>query len=246
MKKIIIVLILFFTVTSSSFASSFDAFNSMLNAAPTDAVAEQLLNNLSSDMGSLMLGGNIGVSASLGLSKIRFNLKVSGTQMGSEIMRASDSELLYMPIIHAEFGLPYRIDLIGRYGFGYDSNIYGLGARYGLYESQLIVIPSVSVQGLYSMMATRSNGNDFDANNISLSTVATFDQLPFVMPYAGIGWSKTSLTPKSSNRQNITGTNTTMGYTLGMAASILMINADVSVTWYDMIPNYTLSISAGF
>jgi hypothetical protein len=151
-----------------------------------------------------------------------------------------------MPIIHAEFGLPYRIDLIGRYGFGYDSNIYGLGARYGLYESQLIVIPSVSVQGLYSMMSTRSNGNDFDANNISLSTVATFDQLPFVMPYAGIGWSKTALTPKSSNRQNITGTDTTMGYTLGMAASILMINADVSVTWYDMIPNYTLSISAGF
>jgi len=246
MKKVMLVFAFIFAFQVQSFAAAFDAFNSMLNAAPTDAAAEQLLDNLSSDIGSLMLGGNMGVSASLGFSKLRLNLKISGAKMNSEIMRASDSSILYMPILHAEFGLPYRIDLIGRYGFGYDSNIYGIGARYGLYESQLIVIPSVSVQGLYSMMTTRSNGNNFDANNISLSTVATFDQIPFVMPYAGLGWSRTALTPKSSNRQNLSGDSSTMGYTLGMAASVLMINADVSVTWYNMIPNYTLSVSAGF
>ncbi len=246
MKKIIIVLILFFTMTVSSFASVFDGFNELLKETTPDTDAQRYLDNFASDIGSLMLGGNVGASGSLGFSKLKLNLKISGSRMNSEIMRASDSSMLYMPILHAEFGLPYRIELIGRYGFGYDSNIYGAGARYGLYESELIFIPSVSVQGLYSMMSTRSNGNDFDANNISLSTVATFDQLPFVMPYAGIGWSRTELKPKSSYKQHLTGTDSTMGYTLGMSVSVLMINADANVTWYDMIPNYSLSISAGF
>ncbi|GAB1402711.1 hypothetical protein MASR1M68_16220 [Elusimicrobiota bacterium] len=245
MRKIITVLILCSSISISSFASTFSAFNLLLNSA-SDSVAESLLNDLSSDMGSLILGGNIGASGSLGFSKLRLNLKISGSRMNSEIMRASGSSMLYMPILHAEFGLPYRIELIGRYGFGYDSNIYGAGARYGLYESELIVIPSVSVQGLYSILNARSNGNDFDANNISLSTVATFDQLPFVMPYAGIGWSRTELKPKSSSKQHLTGADATMGYTLGMSVSVLMINADANVTWYDMIPNYSLSISAGF
>lgn len=245
MKKISTVLILLLTMSVSSFASSFSAFNVLLNSA-TDSQAESLLNNLSSDMSSLMLGGNMGVSGSLGFSSIRLNLKISGAHMNSEIMRASDSDILYMPILNAEIGMPYRIDLIGRYGFGYDSTIYGIGVRYGLFESSMLVLPSISVQGLYSMMSTRSNGNDFDANNKSLSAVATFDQIPIVVPYAGIGWSQTNLTPKSSNKQHLTGTDSSMGYTLGLSASFLMLNADISVTWYDMIPNYTLGISAGF
>jgi len=244
MKKIALIMSFVCFCVVSVFASPFDKFNSVLDSA-TDKQAQRYLDNLASDLGAAMTGGSFGVSSSLGLANFNLNIKLSNINVSNEIMDAAGTSVLYMPIIQAEFGLPYDINLIGRYSYFYDSNLYGLGARYDVYDSTVIFIPSVAVQGIYSILKTSSGSNKLDTDNIALGAVATFD-VPFVTPYIGIGWDTTTLKPKSSTKQNLSGTASCMGYSAGVAISVLMINGNVGVTIYDGTPNYSFGISAGF
>lgn len=244
MKKIFLIICFICMTEVLSYASPFDKFNSVLDSA-TNQQAQRYLDNLASDLGSVMTGGSFGVSSSLGIANFNLNIKLSNINVSNEIMDAAGTSVLYMPIVQAEFGLPYDVDLIGRYSHFYDSNLYGLGARYAVYDSTVILIPSVSVQGIYSMLKTSSGDNKLDADNIALGAVATFN-VPFVTPYIGLGWDTTNLKPKSSNKQYLSGSASCMGYSAGVAVSVLMINGNAGVTIYDGTPNYSFGISAGF
>ena len=243
MKKVFYVFAIMLFTVCYAFAGSFDKFNAMLGDAVDDRTAQKLLDNLASDMGAVMTGGNFGVSASLGLLNLSANLKVSNINVSNEIMRNSGTSEMYLPILSLQMGLPYRLAILAKYGVGYDSNLYGVGLRYGIYESPMLGLPSVSVQGMYSFMQTRSNGNDFDTDDIDLGAVATFDHIPFVTPYVSVGWDKAKLKPKSSSKQHLTGEADNFGYGLGVSISIVTFHVSGGVSWYRGIPNYTFGLN---
>lgn len=245
MKKVFLIFGFVCFMGASAFAGPFDKFNSVLDGATTNKQAQKYLDNLASDLGSVMTGGSFGVSSSLGLANFNLNIKLANTNVSNEIMDAEGTTVLYMPILQAEVGLPYDVDLIGRYSYSYDSSLYGLGARYTVYDSSVMFIPSVSVQGIYSILKTSAGDNKLDTDNIALATVATFG-IPFVTPYVGIGWDKTTVKPQSSNKQYLSGTASNVGYSAGVAISVLMLNGNVGVTIYDGEPNYNFGLSAGF
>jgi len=242
MKKLLAVCAVVCLTVNFVFAGSFDKFNTILDAVD-DGTAQKLLDNLASDMGAVMTGGNFGVSTSLGFLNLSANLKVSNINVSNEIMRNSGTSEMYLPILSLHLGLPYRFGILGKYGYGYDSNLYGLGLRYTVYESSMLAVPSVSVQGMYSLMQTRSNGNNFDTNDINLGACATFDQIPFVTPYVSVGWDKVKLKPKSSNKQNLTGEADNFGYGLGVAVNIVTFHLSCGVSWYRGVPNYTFGLN---
>ena len=242
MKKLLAVFVFICLTSNYVFAGSFDKFNTMLNNA-SDATAQRYLDNLASDMGAVMTGGNFGVSASLGLLNLSANLKISNINVSNEIMRNSGTSEMFLPILSLHVGLPYRLGILGKYGYGYDSNLYGLGLRYTVYESSMLALPSVSVQGMYSLMQTRCDDNDFDTNDINLGACATFDQIPFVTPYIALGWDKVNLKPKSSNKQYLTGEAENFGYGLGVAVNIVTFHLSCGVSWYRGVPNYTFGLN---
>ncbi len=244
MKKIFLTFAFMCFTFGAVYAGPFDKFNDVLNSA-SSRDAQRYLDNLATDLGSVMTGGSFGVSGSLGLARLKLNVKLTNTNVSNEIMDAEGTSVLYMPVFQAEFGLPYDIDIIGRYAYFYDSNLYGLGARYTVYDSSVLVIPSVSVQGIYSILKTSAGENKLDTDNIALGAVATFN-VPIVTPYVGIGWDTTNLKPKSSDKQDLTGSASAMGYSAGVAVSFAMINGNVGITVYDGQPNYSFGLSAGF
>ena len=244
MKKLVSLFAIMLFMSCYAFAGSFDKFNTILDAVD-DRTAQKLLDNLASDMGAVMTGGNFGVSASLGFLNLSANLKVSNVNVSNEIMRNSGTSEMYLPILSIQLGLPYRFGILGKYGYGYDSNLYGLGLRYTVYESSILAVPSVSVQGMYSLMQTRSDGNNFDTDDINLGACATFDQIPFVTPYLALGWDKVKLKPKSSNKQNLTGEADNFGYGLGVAVNVLTFHLSCGVSWYRGVPSYTFGLNVG-
>jgi len=92
--------------------------------------------------------------------------------------------------VQAEYGLPGRINLIGRVGRIYDADAYGGGLRWGIFTSIAPGVPSVSISGLYGKV----KHDAFDAETYSGNLVASFD-VPFIHPYAGVGYDSTELNP---------------------------------------------------
>lgn len=245
MKKLLSVCMFLFLVSTVAFANPFDKFNSVLNSASSDSQAKRYLNHLASDMGAVMTGGNFGVSAGLGLANLDVSLKLNTVNVDSEIIRAEGTTQMYVPMLYASLGLPFGFEVLVKYGYFYESNLYGAGLRYTVYESSTMFIPSITVQGIYTMTNVSVNGNKFDGNNIALGAIATFP-IPFVTPYVAVGWDKTEVEAKSSDREGMTGSSDGVGYSLGVAISVFVLNGNVGVTYCDGVPNYTFGLSLGF
>lgn len=244
MKKVLFLVAAICLVSSAAFADPFDKFNQMMNGA-SDSLAKHYLNNLARDMGSVMTGGNYGVSVGLGVLGLSASAKINAVNVDNEIMRADGTSTLVVPMINAALGLPYDFELLAKYGYFYGTNIYGAGLRHGIYDSDVIFIPSVTVQGIYTMANVNSSGNKLDANNIALGAIATFP-VPYVTPYIGLGWDRTEVKDKSSIHSGMKGDADSFSYGFGVSVSILMINGNAGVTYTDGVPNYTLGLNVGF
>ena len=245
MKKLLVMSFVLCLVSINVFAGPFSKFNEVLNGATSDSQAKKYLNDLASDLGNVMTGGSFGASASLGLSGIDLNLKVNYNKVTNEIMKREGTSELYVPMLTATVGLPYKIDVLAKYGYMQDTNIYGAGLKYLIFEGKDMVIPAVSVHGMYTMLNAREGNNKIDANNLGLGTVATFN-IPIVTPYVGIGWNTTKVNPKSSDRQNLEGSSDGFGYYAGVAISAVIVNGNLGIGIYDGEVSYTFGISLGF
>ncbi len=244
MKKLLLSVAVFCLAVSSAFANPFDKFNEKMNAA-SDSLAKHYLNNLASDMGAVMTGGNYGVSVGLGLLKFSASAKLNTVNVDNEIMRAEGTNLLIVPMINASLGLPYDFELLAKYGYCYGTNIYGGGLRYKVYDSDIFFIPSVTVQGVYTLANVSDSGNKLNANNLALGATATFP-VPFVTPYVCVGWDQTKVEDKSSIHSGMTGSADGMGYGFGVAISILVVNGNIGVHYTDGVPSYTFGLNVGF
>ena len=132
----------------SVFAGPFSKFNDVMNSAISDKQAQRYMDDLASDLGSIMTGGNFGASASLGLANVNLNLKVNYNKVSNTIMKRSGTSEVYVPMLNAAVGLPYDINILAKYGYMQDTNIYGAGLRYLVYEGKDMIIPAVSVHGM--------------------------------------------------------------------------------------------------
>ena len=115
----------------------------------------------------------------------------------NEIVKAAGIDTFMFPALQAEIGLPAKIDVLARY-MGYaGSNLIGVGGRYGIFKGSLPLMPSLSVQGMYTMLDVNADANKFKANTMSVAAVASFN-IPVVDPYVGLGFDSTSVEPDSS------------------------------------------------
>lgn len=244
MKKLLSVCAVLCFAVVSVFANPFDKFNDVMDSV-SSSQAKEYLEDLAKDMGSVMTGSNFGISSSLGFASLDVSIKLNTVNVNNEIMREEGTSQLYMPIVLASFGLFAGFDVIAKYGYFYDSNLYGAGLRYLVYESPTYFLPSVTVQGIYSVLNVSSGDNKVDNNNIALAAVATFP-IPYVTPYIGVGFDRTKTEAKSSNYEGMSAQADRMAYSLGVSVSILMLNGSVGVTYRDGVPNYTFGVSAGF
>ena len=244
MKKILSAVFVLCLLSVSAFAGPFSKFNQILDGA-TDSQAQRYLNHLASDLGDIMTGGSFGASASLGLAGIDLNLKINYNKVSNEIMKAGGTSDLIVPMLTAAVGLPYNIDVLAKYGYMQDANIYGAGLRYLVFEGRDMVIPSITVHGMYTMLNAKEDDNKLDANNLGFGAVATFN-IPMVTPYVGIGWDMTKVNPKSSNKQNLEGSYDGFGYYAGVAISVLVVHGNLGIGIYDGDVSYTFGLSLGF
>jgi len=246
MKKLLSVCTVLLFTSVSVFANPLDKFNAIMDSPfTTESQAKTYLEHLSKDMGKVMTSGDYGVSASLGFASLDIGIKLNTTNVSNEFMRAEGTTQLYTPTISAALGLFGGLDIIGKYGYFYNSNLFGLGLRYNVYESSTIFIPSVTVQGMYSVLNIDSNSNKVNNNNIAFGAIATFP-VPIVTPYIGAGWDRTKTEAKSSKYEGMSVETDKITYGFGVAVSVLMINGSVGITYNDGIPQYTFGLGLGF
>lgn len=244
MKKILSVSVVLLFVSTVVFANPLDKFNDVMNSA-TDSQAKRYLEHLSKDMGKVMTFGGYGVSANLGFAGLDVGIKLNTTNVSNEIMREEGTSQLFVPMVNAALGLVYGFDIMAKYGYFYGSNLYGIGLRYDVYDSSVLFIPSITVQGMYSILNINSSSNKVNNSNIALGAVATFP-IPFVTPYIGVGWDRTNTEAKSSIHEGMSKSTDKMTYGFGVAVSILMINGSLGITYNDGIPNYSFGLGLGF
>ena len=244
MKKLFSLLAVLCFVSGTVFAGPFGKMNEVLNHA-TEEQAQKYLNNLASDLGNIMTGGSFSASAVLGVSGIDLHLKINYNKITNEIMEAEGINELYVPMLTGGIRLSEKLDILAKYGYLENSNIYGGGLRYLVFEGRDLIIPSISVHGMYTLINADDGENKLDGNNLGLGAVATFN-LPIVTPYVGIGWDKTTANPKSSNRQNLEGSYEGFGYYAGVSISAIVINGTVGISVYDGYVSYTFGLSSAF
>ena len=244
MKKILSVCAVLCFASTIVLAGPFSKFNEVLDVV-SDEQAQKYLNNLSSDLGNIMTGGSFSASAAFGVSGIDVHLKINYNKISNEIMEAEGINELYVPMLTGGIKLSDQLDVLAKYGYLQDANIYGGGLRLLLFEGRDFVIPSISVHGMYTLIKADDGENKLDGNNLGLGAVATFN-LPIVTPYVGIGWDKTKISPKSSNKQNLEGSYEGFGYYAGVSVSAIIINGTVGISVYDGYVSYTFGLSSAF
>ncbi len=245
MKKGMLLSAILCLFSISAFAGPFSKFNDVMNSAISDKQAQRYMDDLASDLGGIMTGGNFGVSAGLGLANVNLNLKVNYNKVSNTIMKRSGTSEVYVPMLNAAVGLPYDINILAKYGYMQDTNIYGAGLRYLVYKGKDMIIPAVTVQGMYTMLNAKDGDNKVDANNLGFGAVATFN-VPIVTPYIGLGWDRTKAIAKSSDRKNMEGESDGFGYYAGIAISALVVNGSLGIGVYDGDVSYTFGLSLGF
>ena len=244
MKKVLSVVAVLCFMSVSVFANPVDIFNHVMNGV-SNATAEKYLKHFADDMGSVMTGSNFGIHSKIGFANLNLSLKLNLVNVDNEIMRKEGTRQLYVPIFVAAVGLISGFDLIGKYGYFYGSNLYGIGVRYKIYDSTAYYLPTVTVQGIYSVLNIDSSGNKVDNNNLALGAVASFP-LPFVSPYVGIGFDRTKSEAKSSNKEGLSVDVDKVRYSLGVSINILVLRGSAGITFRENgVPSYHFSLSAG-
>jgi len=200
MVKILILLSIFvFTSVPLLANDPFSSFNDEISAG--GSVAQNALNNLAKDLGALLGGGSYHEGKSLGFPGFDIGIQVPTKSVSNDdsIVQKAGVSSIALPIVQAEIGLPANIDLIGRYTSYLNATLTGFGLRYGLFKPSIPGMPSVSVQAVMTNLAVASGDNKFKASTTGVNAIISFDHLPVITPYAGVGFDSTDVEPDSSS-----------------------------------------------
>lgn len=223
MKKVLkIVLVLMLSVTPVFAADPFDFFTS--NLTGLENIVQNNLDNFAKDLGGVLGGGAFHDGKALGLPGFDVGIHVPTKSVNNDnvIVKDADLEMLLVPIVQAEIGLPAKLNFIGRYTSFAGASMIGFGLRYGFLKGKLPGMPCLSAQLVYNTLNVTAAGNEFNANTISIAGVASFN-LPVINPYIGLGIDMTTVEPdsqiplpKSGMKGTATGTRLEAGVNISM------------------------------
>lgn len=166
-------------------------------AVSTLTVAEY--DSLIQDLGLLASWRQMGPAEPLGLLGIELqagvnSLEKSGTAWDKAVSQGAPSTLM-APQIRVTKGLPFGLDIQARAGRILDTelNFQGLSLKYAIMKGTTLT-PAVSLGAGYTKI---TGGADFDASALDFNASISKGFGPFT-PYAGIGWTRTTLSPDST------------------------------------------------
>ena len=197
-KSLILLLVIVFSSVPIFAADAFDNFNTIVSLGGT--VAQKALDNLATDMGALLGGGSYHEGKSLGFPGFDIGVQVPTKKISDDnaIVKSADVSSVALPLLQVEIGLPANIDLIGRYSSVLNSTLSGVGLRYCIFKPSIPGLPSVSVQAVMTNLDVSVKNNKFDASTTGVNAVVSFDHLPIITPYAGVGFDSTEVKPDST------------------------------------------------
>ena len=163
----------------------------VVNHATTDA-----LKPFARDLGGLLGGAAFHSGRSIGFPGFDVGV-VAMTQFkpdrDNSILRATADHAFGLPLVQAEVGLPFKLDVIA-HGIGYGgASIVGGGLRYGLWRTSMLdPLPDISI----SAFGDKLNQKYFNATHYSVNASISWG-LPIIHPYAGVGYdiTKVSIAP---------------------------------------------------
>lgn len=220
MKKVLVLLsVLAFVSCPVVAADPFDNFNTIVVLGGD--VAQKSLDNLATDLGALLGGGTYHDGKSLGIPGFDIGIHVPTKKVSDDnvIVKESDVSSVALPMAQLEIGLPMDIDLIARYSSMLDSTLTGFGLRYGILKPDLPGLPSLSLQAVMTNLDVAANDNKFKASTTGVSLTISFNHLPIVTPYAGVGYDTTEIKPDSTLstlKGTASGTRVEAGVNLGL------------------------------
>lgn len=156
---------------------------------------QKTLDALAGDIGALVGGPSFHHGKALGFPigiDVGVHAAFAGVDKEDKILR-DNGATAHSGFVQAEYGLPGRINVLGRIGKLYDADVYGGGLRWGVFTSDVPGLPSVSLSALYDQVKRGL----FDAETYSGNLVASFD-IPFIHPYIGVGYDATKVNPDGS------------------------------------------------
>jgi hypothetical protein len=247
MKKLITLIAVCFLFTAYGFANPYSSFNTVLNRLSEDE-AEHSLNIFAEDFGQAISGGSYGLGAYLGKLGIYASVKMSYQQTSDNdiIVKDSGSNAIYFPILQLMVGLPCDFNALVRFSNYEGSILIGGGLTYALLKGRDFIIPSITLQSVYTYANTDSENNKFDISNLKNSITAAFDKFLLVKPYVFLSYDITHLKANSSIHSGISSDVKGTGYGAGLNVSLGIINIAGAVSIYERQPNYSLGLYIGF
>lgn len=224
MKKVAVISMLFYFFSLQCFASNpFDYFKQQITPGPnlTLAQAQANLNNLATDIGPVLGGDAFRSGKNLGFPGFDISVRTPYVKVSDNdtIVKSAGISNIPFPLIQAEIGLPFSIDLIGRFAAYYDSSMTGFGARYCILKSWIPGVPYVSVQSVYNSLSVNSGVNKLKASTWSSAVVASWKFL-VIEPYIGASYDSTNINPDST-LSTLSGSANTMRYDGGINLALL-------------------------
>ncbi len=159
----------------------------------TKYAEEKYLDPLTKDIGSILSGGYYHCAENLGIPGfdigIRFPLK--NINENNTIIKSEDNKVnvIGVPIVQAEVGLPLNLDLIAR-AMSYEGlSIFGGGIKYTIFKIKIPFDFSISGMAGYTTLT-----HDYIKANSTSGNIIVSVGTPIVQPYIGIGYDSTELT----------------------------------------------------
>ncbi len=193
MKKLLISIIVLFSLSGSVKADSFDDFKTQIIVD-----ANGLIKPFAADFGGVLGANDISSARNVGFPgfDIGLSLAVQGKPSSeNKVLRNAKVDAFGIPMLHAAVGLPITgLDITVR-GFSYSGlSIIGGGLSYNIIKSGTLTkfIPDIAVSAFYDSI----DYDYFKGSHLSANVSASFD-LPIVKPFAGFGIDRTSLEIKN-------------------------------------------------
>lgn len=189
MKKGLVLMLGLVIVAAPVFADNFsNNFATVINQTTIDALAK--------DIGAVVGGSSFHTGKALGFPlgfDVGVHVDAIGVQDEDAILKDDDSKLIGK-WVQAEVGIPFSLNIIGRYGQIEDADAIGGGLRWGILNPSVPGMPALSITGLY----TGTDHDLFQANTLSANAVVSIE-IPFVHPYLGVGWDHTKIDVKDNS-----------------------------------------------
>ena len=240
MKKLVSSLVVVMLFGSLAFADAvFDEFKSGITGY-ANSVIQTRLDSFAKDLGVLLGGGSFHQGKSLGFPGFDVGIHVPFVKVKNEDV-LMNANLLALPILQAEIGLPAKFDLIARYATDNNSSFIGMGLRYGIINNSLPGLPSLSIQAVSNTLNVNAGVNKLKATTMSAACIFSIN-LPIITPFAGVGIDNTEVTPDSTITKLI-GKSSSMRFEVGANLTLFPFTY---IQFGGVLVNGDINPSAGF